>query len=268
MSPGHAPEHLFEHPDAIDQFVQIHARVDAHPLQHMHDILGRRHAGRLAGTAIRTAADAADRGLQTKCVTGVQRSDRRVRGGDRHPPCIVQVTAEVVDIRPALLDLPQNLFDLLWMAPAHRIANAHLDHLDARVVPQSVLLLQKLHHHFDGEVAHEVRAECRVDADACFLGTLLLRGGDGRGPGRHLLQLRTVGVSPDENIAHVAKQLRAAAHPPVRTLDRQRRGIFLRALHAFRVQGQGEIGHPGFGMKLVHDLVDMLHLRRVLGAHE
>jgi hypothetical protein len=103
---------LFGQPHHLDQLVEIDPGVDAHVFEHVHQVLGGDHHGRAAVAAVGAAGEAADRGLQAQRVAAVQHTQRRVDRGQGHASAIVQVEIELLDRRPARLDLGQRALSL------------------------------------------------------------------------------------------------------------------------------------------------------------
>ena len=254
---------LFAHPDAVDELVDIYARIDAHIIHHVEDIFAGRLAGCPPGAAVGAASEAADASVDIQGVFLLQHPKGSVCGGKGHVAPVVEVHAEVLDLGPALLYPDDALLDLVGAAPAHRVAHAYAFHLDVRLVPKLVLLLQHGHEGIYREVPQEVGTPAGVGADACRFHIALLGLGHDLGPAFHLLHLGAVGVPANEDVAHVA--LEPGVPVP---LDGQGRRILLGSLDAPGIQRQGGVLDPFPGMELGHDLVDAGHLGGPLGAYE
>ena len=183
--------------------------------------------------------------------------------GYGHVAPVVQVQAEVVDLRPALLDPVQALLDFGRGAVAHGVAHGHAADINAHLVPHVVFLFQQGHQAVHRELAEEVGTPTGVAADARLLDVQFLGLGHALRPGFHFLHLRAVGVAAGEHVAHVGRE------PGVRVaLDGQGRRVLPGALHAAGIQGQRGVGDAGLGGETGDNLVNALHLRRPLGADE
>src|SRR6266852_1754649 len=142
-------EDFLAHPDTLDELVQIHAGLNAHTVQHVHDILGGRHAGGLTIAAVGTPTHTANGALNAQRIVRPQRPDGSIHGRDRHPPAVVQVRPEVLDVGPLFFDAAKNFLDFDGMTPPHRVADTDCSHLNTRRSPEVMLFFEKLHHRVD-----------------------------------------------------------------------------------------------------------------------
>ena len=143
-------------PHDVDQRVEIHPSGDAHVLEHVHQVFGGDHHGCPTIAAVRAAAHAADRGLQRQHVGAVQGAQRGVDRRQRHGASVVQVQVELVNGRPAALDVAQQTLDAVRHVPAHRIGDAHSLDADAGVSPRLVLHVEQVQVLFVAELSHPV----------------------------------------------------------------------------------------------------------------
>ncbi len=195
---GLAPDDLLEHPDGGNQPVEIDAGRYPHLLEHVHDVLGGRHAGRPAVATVGAATNAARCRLDLQLAVGVKDAQGGVDARQSHAAAVVQVQVERADVGPALADRLELLLDDVRHAPAHRVAQHHPRDRDPGTIPQRVLAAQQPHPLLDAEATLEVRAPGGIDRDSRLACLARERRLDDARPAFDLLLLAEVGVASRE----------------------------------------------------------------------
>ena len=132
-------------PDTIDQLVDVHAGGDPHVVHHVEQVLGGGHARGTAVAAVGAAAEPADGAVKFQCVVGAKYPHCGVGRCDGHVAAVMEMQADVVNLRPHFLDPVDTLLDLGRRAMAHGVAHGCAAHIDSDLVPHAVLTLQHGH---------------------------------------------------------------------------------------------------------------------------